>query len=470
MAHPYHHAQSSAKRSNGSVKSVGHQVNKPDESKRNKPSPRTEYSIYVVRPGDSLWSIAGAKLDDPYRWNEIWKLNRHREVADGQRLEKPAFIQPGWKLRLPDDNQRVENHERSRAERSEAELPNEESAMDAPNAESYSSPSPIAQNPSRTPPSNERIELPSGSAVTFGFIAGFLSALGLSTLRRRRRREPGHPSPGWPRVSPRQDLKTRLIRATDSAGVPRTHGVPDRLTRQVPDPQADIVLGHREDQPVIASKRGRVYSFGGQSEDVVSYLRDLSLHAAVSHKGLVEVWTTQELGLSALSGLRTFGDPRSLVSELEIEILKRHRMFDEEGVPIWERHQDEWPDDPLPLVLGVAPVGDPSLTNRFHAVATQGQDLGIIVVSVEEMGAAFQVGRHSVRDVRDEGGGADEPFQTIHLTDADRLAVLESLARESREQGPLEPESPTQTAPPPNIDSDPTIRGEVVRASCDRGG
>lgn len=448
---------SDARRSNGSVKSVGHQVNKPDQGKRNKPPPRTEYSIYVVRPGDSLWSIAEAKLDDPYRWKEIWKLNHHREVAEGQRLEKPAFIQPGWKLRLPDDNQRVEDHRRPRADHGDPDPPNKDSEMGAPNAEPDSSPSPIVEDGPRTPPHDERVELPSGSAVTVGFITGFLSALGLSRLVRRRRREPGHPSPGWPRVRPRQNLKSRLIRATDSASAPPTHDVADQLTRRFPSPKTEIVLGHREGQPVIASQRGHVYSFSGKTEDVLSYLRDLSLHTALSHSGNIEVWTTQELGLSTLSALRTFGDPRSLVSELEIEILKRHRMFDEEGAPTWERHQEQWPDDPLALVLGVAPVGDPNLQNRFRAVATQGQDLGIIVVAVEDKDATFQVERQSIRDLRPEGDLRSEPFQAIHLADVDRSEMLETLARESREPEAREPESRTQTAPEAGNDADAEI-------------
>lgn len=447
-----------ARRSNGAVGSVQRELNKRDQSEKYKAPARSEHPIYVVRPGDSLWSIAEAKLDDPYLWKEIWKLNRDWEVAEGQRLEKPGFIQPSWKLRLPNGNQRVEAHGDPRADHCDPELPSNESEMGAPNAEPDSSPSPNAQNPPRTLPHDERVELPSGSAVTLGFIAGFLSALGLSGLVRRRRREPGHPSPGWPRVRPRQDLKGRLIRATDSASAPPTHDVADLLTRQVPSPQAEIVLGHREGQPVVASRRGRVYSFSGQTEDVLSYLRDLSLHAALSHRGHIEVWTTQALELSTLSELRTFGDPRSLVSELEIEILKRHRMFDEEGAPTWERHQDEWPDDPLALVLGVATVGDPNLQNRFRAVATQGQDLGIIVVAVEDKDTTFQVEGHLVRDLRAEGDLGKEPFQAIHLTDADRLEMLETLARKSREPEPPEPESRTQTAPKVDSDADAGIR------------
>jgi hypothetical protein len=56
---------------------------------------------YIVRAGDSLWSIAESKLDDPYRWTTIWQLNQGREMPDGERLLRPGYIRPGWRLRLP---------------------------------------------------------------------------------------------------------------------------------------------------------------------------------------------------------------------------------------------------------------------------------------------------------------------------------------------------------------------------------
>ncbi len=51
---------------------------------------------YVVRPGDSLWSIAHAHLGDPTRWPRIYALNRDEVGPD------PDLIQPGQQLRLPE--------------------------------------------------------------------------------------------------------------------------------------------------------------------------------------------------------------------------------------------------------------------------------------------------------------------------------------------------------------------------------
>lgn len=64
-------------------------------------APRAAPADYVVRPGDSLWSIAAARTDgDPAAvgatWRAIWHANRD-VVGDD-----PDLIHPGQALRLPD--------------------------------------------------------------------------------------------------------------------------------------------------------------------------------------------------------------------------------------------------------------------------------------------------------------------------------------------------------------------------------
>ena len=63
---------------------------------------------YVVQPPegrryDCLWDIAERTLGDPYRYKEIFELNRDRKQPDGRTLMDADLIQPGWILRMPAD-------------------------------------------------------------------------------------------------------------------------------------------------------------------------------------------------------------------------------------------------------------------------------------------------------------------------------------------------------------------------------
>ena len=44
--------------------------------------------VYVVQPGDTLWSIAQRYTDSPWRWSELWNLNKDE-------IKNPHRIYPG---------------------------------------------------------------------------------------------------------------------------------------------------------------------------------------------------------------------------------------------------------------------------------------------------------------------------------------------------------------------------------------
>jgi len=62
---------------------------------------------YVIRQGDTLWSIAGRLLGDPLRWHELWTQNRaaleaaqRGRMIGGLRCVGPDWIFPGTVIQV----------------------------------------------------------------------------------------------------------------------------------------------------------------------------------------------------------------------------------------------------------------------------------------------------------------------------------------------------------------------------------
>jgi DNA-binding SARP family transcriptional activator len=62
---------------------------------------RTSTEHYVVRPGDSLWSIADAHLGDGAEWTTIAALNFGQAMAEDRWMVDPDFVEADWSLELP---------------------------------------------------------------------------------------------------------------------------------------------------------------------------------------------------------------------------------------------------------------------------------------------------------------------------------------------------------------------------------
>jgi DNA-binding SARP family transcriptional activator len=408
-----------------------------DESS-SKPSGRTiANGGYIVRPGDSLWSIAERTLDDPYRWTEIWELNQGREMPDGERLRRPGYIRPGWTLRLPEtkhDRQRLTANDEDPRKAGKEKLRNQRSSARSdrtpPGTPTVSPTERPIPHPYSEDQQAQRIELPSGTSVALGFVGGFLAAVGVRELQRRRHRRPHPIVRGWPRAEKATSLKARLIRAVVANPNDVVEGEVEEVLK-LGNHSAKIVLGHRLGSPVAAERQGVMYAFTGEDSRVLSYLRDLALHSLFSARATAEVWTTDELNVSPLNGLKVFADPRALVSELEVEILKRHRMLDEEGLKDWESHQEEWPDDPLPYVVGLLAGGVDPLRNRLAAIATQGQELGLLVFGRDSAADGIRVYENSLQPYGRFEELLGEPFEAIRISDEDQEELLKELAPRS---------------------------------------
>ncbi|WP_435280036.1 LysM peptidoglycan-binding domain-containing protein [Streptomyces sp. 1222.5] len=66
------------------------------------PASRTTYTVRETRPAESLWGIAEREFGDGERWREIAALNEGHTMVDGTVFHASNFLQPGWRLHMPD--------------------------------------------------------------------------------------------------------------------------------------------------------------------------------------------------------------------------------------------------------------------------------------------------------------------------------------------------------------------------------
>jgi nucleoid-associated protein YgaU/DNA-binding SARP family transcriptional activator len=64
------------------------------------PALRAEQQV-EVRPGDSLWAIAGREYGNPQDWTHIWDADQGQTEDNGQAFTDPSLIDPGWELAVP---------------------------------------------------------------------------------------------------------------------------------------------------------------------------------------------------------------------------------------------------------------------------------------------------------------------------------------------------------------------------------
>jgi hypothetical protein len=159
---------------------------------RNPDCASSEGRVYQVVEGDSLWRIAEHELGAGQRWRELFAANRGRRMPDGQRLDDPGLIRPGWQLLLPT----VSEPPPAKPAPSVPELQHQSDPPTPPAPPSQATeqerqpPAPDAVSQDRQHDHRTTVELPSGSMVGLSLAVGIAAALVVAGLRRRRRRRP----------------------------------------------------------------------------------------------------------------------------------------------------------------------------------------------------------------------------------------------------------------------------------------
>ncbi len=267
----------------------------PDSVETPAPEP-APLPTYTVQRFDDLWSIAERHLADPYRWTDIWDLNRGR-AFDGTTFRDPDLIHPGWTLDLPADATGLARPPAPQAPSPPAQQPRPAPSHDAaqsspadvgdqdtavhPDGEAHADAGTVVEPaspsttpgaaPTRTPgprPADTHgeddtpvpaptpqpladptpaeptihgdeqplspvvIELSSGAVVGLSFAAGVATCLTASRLHQRRRRQPADPAPGVRHTEP---LATEPVRRLRRAHLTATQ----KPARPIDDPSAE---------------------------------------------------------------------------------------------------------------------------------------------------------------------------------------------------------------------------------------
>lgn len=430
-------------------------------------------TLYVVRRGDTLWSIAQDALGDPLRWRQIYALNEGRLQPGGAVLDDPHWIYPGWTLVLPTSTHMGTSQAPQPAASPPtapqtpapvAPLAPPPSVVPAPSASVSPGVAHIDPNrpvPAASPQSApeattarhgaEVTQLPvepaSGSLIAGSFAAGVLSAVALGRLRRRHRYRYRPPRPGLDLTpEPSRPTLRHLARvadgrhdddgeqpATDTAGTaPDATGASAVPALVFDDAERRQHPGHLE----IAARNGATVTLdvtdltgmaiiGPATDDIARAL----VAGLVVRAGprAAEVLLTAELAVRLLPGLAadrsirraaTLGDAARAV---EVERIARARRLDAAGVPDAASFRAEHPENPLPSLLVLADgLRDdlmldgvaPDARGRWAALAVGSARLGIAVVFLGDSPAATA---RLVTDPTRTVTGADPPLLAERL-------------------------------------------------------
>jgi len=399
--------------------------------------PRQATPLYTVNERDDLWGIAERHLADPYRWTEIWDLNRHRPQADGETFTSPDLIHPGWTLELPPDatglapppppapsadpaQQRDDRpadptiavpHPGPALPQRPAPAPT--IVQPAPTRDAQQAPAtgpatpepslPTAPEPSRSAedgeqpegrPAEPAVRLPGGSLVGIPLAAGVAAALALARLHRRRRYQPHDPLPGLRHADPLAPEAVQHLQHAATASQHPDH--PDQHAANAwlaPTRPGLVAAGHGPGGPVTIDLAAGLGLTGDGAPDVARALLTALLtqpsgdgQALLADPGL----TADLVPGPHPRGVTAHPTLDAALHALDAELLHRYRLLltvDAADIHDLRHHHPEEPAPPL-LLITAPPAAEQRA--RLAATAAMGQRLGagVLIVGGDHPAAA----------------------------------------------------------------------------------
>ncbi|GAA2653665.1 LysM peptidoglycan-binding domain-containing protein [Nonomuraea recticatena] len=382
--------------------------------------------VHVVRPGESLWKIAGKRLGSGTKWRKLWQLNAHHRQVDGQQFTDPDLIQPGWRLRLPAVLRKS---------------PPTPAVVAEP-------PKPTAERAQPAAPSATvlvTIDVPSGGVVAMSAIAGMCAAHALARFHRRRRRVPPAATedititPG-PETPPVIEAARRAFRESfhERDETPPSDLDLIRMTSAIEVPDTVVIGASADGSPLRLPLSGLALGLTGPgADDVVrAVLLDL-LHQAGNLRVEVVTCTADatRIGMThAVPGLTILGSPVAALDRFEeIRFTRRRVLAERDAEHVAELRRSD-PGEVLPAVVLVLTPGD-DVTSRLPVLLEARCGLGALVLGEWPAGAAYRVeADHRVAAVPGDGIKSFIGASLIRLSSGDLADALRNLGDAQEEE------------------------------------
>jgi outer membrane protein OmpA-like peptidoglycan-associated protein/DNA-binding SARP family transcriptional activator len=313
-------------------------------------------------------------------------------------------------------------------------------------------PAPSHDQPDTTSPTHAptTVNLPSGAVVGFSFAAGVGTALAVSRLHRRRRRQAPRNGPDIRTHEPEATPVVRRLRRADLTARENGHSDPaqaatgnDVLHLFPLTSSGQIVLGVRDDEEVTVPIGGLVIGLAGPGgpDTARALILTLLMHSG-DHDVEIIIPRHDAARLFAISpddvteladsvrALRVVSDLGAALRVLESERIHRARLLDTAtGGQDLAAVRDADPTEPLPRLVLVA-TPDTEYQRRLEALtaAAADYDMAVIVLGEHPAGATVRIdnGGHAAA----AADGDAEPWQGLrlfHLTTGDAHQVLDVI-------------------------------------------